>query len=265
MSRNSRSLQLQGKICELDARYDGKKNFAPISFCSAVSRLREQRHPYLCEIYRTGIVQRKAVRSLAPRKEIRIPDALLTMPSPPIKQSVTIPNELLFPKPKRGRPRNVTLRRQANDLRCSSRQARRLLANGKPRHRDRERQPDDVIEVLKAREERKALVREMKAEAVVFYLTCALDLLNNKMLTTSPYSKLGCRLARRWVKKQGLVAPVLMISYAMGANSFRNAGKLLGMSRATLYRNYGSQLDDLRRRAPDLLALAVVDLKKWQT
>jgi hypothetical protein len=48
----------------------------------------------------------------------------------------------------------------------------------------------------------------------------------------------------------------------MGAKSFRNAGKLLGMSRATLYRKYGSQLDDLRRRAQDVLVPPVVDWKK---
>jgi hypothetical protein len=262
MSRNSRWLELQRKICELDARYDGKKSFTPTSFCSAASRWREHRHPYLCEIYRTGAVPRRAVESLAARKRIPVPDELLAMPSPHIEQSVAIPDDVLFPKPKRGRPRNDALRRQANDLQCSLRHARRLVANGKLRQRSRERQPDDVIEALQARQKRADLVREMEEETVVSYLSFAISYVRNKGYTVHPYSEVDCRLARRWVKNQGMVAPVLMISAVMRAKSFRIARKLLGMSRATLYRKYGSQLDDLSRRAKELLALAVVDWKK---
>ena len=255
MSRNSRSLQLQGKICELDARYDGKKNFAPTSFGSAASRWRERRHPYLCEIYRTGATLRRAVGSLAVRKTIPIPDELLAMLSPPIRQSVTIPNELLFPKPKRGRPRHDALRRKANDLRCSLRHARRLLGKGKPRQRNREHQPDDVIEAIQARQKRAALVREMKEEAVMSYLNCAISRLRREEFTIN--------LVRRLVKQEkGLIAPVLIVTIAMGSKPFHIAAKLLGVSQATIYRACGSRLGEFRRRGRDLLALAVVDPAK---
>jgi hypothetical protein len=250
-----------------------KKSFAPCGptvFCSAVSLCWERRHPYLCQIYRTGEVPRRDVGSLAVRETITIPDdvlaELLAMPSPSIKQSLTIPDDVLFPKPKRGRPRNDALRRQANDLQCSARHARRLLATSKPRQRDRERQPD-VIEALQACQKRAALVREMEEETeeetVVSYLSFAISYLRNKTVTS--YSEEDCRLARRWVEYQGLVAPVLIVSAAMGSKSFhidRIDAKILRISRATIYRHYGSRLDEFRRRAQDLLGLPVVDWKK---
>jgi len=272
MSRNSRWLELQRRISEIDARFDAEKTFEFVpatASCNAVSRHRERywehRHPYLCQIYWTGAVPRRDVGSLAVREAVRetipIPDELLAKP-PSIGIRLTIPHELLCPNPKRGRPRNEALRSHANDLRCSLRHSRRLLATNKPRQRDRERQPDDVLEALQARKKRSALVREMKAEAVMAYLSCAISYLRKKEFTVNLFSEEDSRFARRWVKGRGLVAPVFMISVRMGAKSFRNAGKLLGMSRATLYRKYGNQLDDLRRRAAALLAIAVVDWKK---
>jgi hypothetical protein len=262
MSRNSRSLELQGKICELDTRYDGKKSFAPTSFCSAMSPFWERRHPYLCQIYRTGAVPRRDVGSLAVRREtIPIPDDVLAMLSPPVKQSLTIPDDVLFPKRKRGRPRNDALHRQATGLRCSLRHARRLLANGKPRHR--ERQPHDVIEALQARRERAAIVRQIQAEAVMSFLRYAIGYLRKKEFTANLFSGVDSRLAGMLVKhEKGLSVPVLIVSTAMGSKSLRLPAKVLGVSSAKLYRQYGSQLDDVRRRASELLAVAVVDWKK---
>jgi hypothetical protein len=177
------------------------------------------------------------------------------MPSPPIKQSVTIPNELLFPKPKRGRPINRALHRQAHDLQCSKRHARRLVPNGKPRQRSREHQPDDVIEAIQARQKRTALVREMKEEAVMSYLNCAISRLRREEFTIN--------LVRRLVKREkGLIAPVLIVTIAMGSKPFHIAAKLLGVSQATIYRACGSRLGEFRRRGRDLLAVAVVDPAK---
>jgi hypothetical protein len=189
------------------------------------------------------------------------------MPPPSIKQSLTIPDDVLFPKPKRGRPCNGPLHRQANDLQCSPRHARRLLASSKPRQRDRERQPEDVIEARQARQKRAALVREMeeeiKEETVESYLSFAISYIRNKGGTVTSYSEEDCQLARELVKQEKtLIGPVLIVSAAMGSKSLHIAGKILRISRATLYRQYRGQLDDLRRRARDLVALAVVDWKK---
>jgi hypothetical protein len=209
------------------------------------------------------------VESLAVRETIPIPDELLAewlaMPSPSIKQSLTIPDDVLFPKAKRGRPRNNALRRQANDLQCSPRHARRLLATSKPRQRSRERLPEDVIQALQARQKRAALVREMeeeiKEETVVSYLSFAISYLRNKGYTVHPYLEVDCQIARELVKQEeGLIAPVLIVSTAMGSKSFQIAANLLGISRATIYRHWGSRLDEFRRRARDFLALAVVDV-----
>jgi hypothetical protein len=270
MSRNSHWLELQRKISEIDARFDAEKTFEFVpatASCNAVSRhwelYREHRHPYLCQIYWTGAVPRRDVGSLAVREAVRetipIPDELLAKP-PSIGIRLTIPHELLCPKPKRGRPRNEALRSHANDLRCSLRHSRRLLATRKPRQRDRERQSDDVLEALQARKTRTALVREMKAEAVMSYLSFAISYLSGKKFTVT---KVDSKLARKLVKHEKELAPaVLIVTIAMGSKSFHNAAKLLGVSQATIYRNWGSRLDEFRRRGRDLVALAVVDLKK---
>jgi hypothetical protein len=187
MSPNSRWLELERKIDELDARYDGTKSFAPTPFWSYMSRCWERRHAYLSQIYRTGVVPRRYVGSLAVRETMPIPDDLLDdllamLPlSPSVEQSVTIPDDVLFPKPKRGRPRNDALHRQANDLQCSPRHARRLLATSKPRQRDRERRPADVIEALQAHQKRAALVRALQAEEVVSYLSHVIRYLRKKV------------------------------------------------------------------------------------
>jgi hypothetical protein len=213
------------------------------------------------------------VESLAVRETIPIPDELLAellaTPSPSIKQSLTIPDDVLFPKAKRGRPRNDALRRQANELQCSPRHARRLLATRKPRQRERERKPNDVIDALQARQKRAALVREMEeemeAETVVWYLSFAISFLRNKGYTVHPYSEVDCQIARELVKhEEGLIAPVLIVSTAMGSKSFHIAAKQLGMSRATIYRHWGSRLDEFRRRARYFLALAVIDVRNLE-
>ena len=264
MSRKSRCLDLQREIAELDARYGGKKDAAFSSatqLCSLASRHRASRRPYLCEIYRTGIVPRKAVESLVSIEPLQIPASLLNVPAQKAEDLPPTPEELLFPKAKRGRPGNHKLHSQADDLQCSTRHARRLLADSRLRQRDREPHPADVVEALRAREERATLVREMKVEEVVSYLTYALDLLRNDLLTMSPDSALDCRPAREWVKREGLVTPVLIVAAALGAKSFRNAGKLLGLSRATLYRQ-SKQVDELRRRGREIAeSIAVAGAK----
>jgi hypothetical protein len=201
------------------------------------------------------------------RETILIPDDLLAMLSSSVEQSMTIPDDVLFPKPKRGRPRNDTLRSYANDLRCSLRHARRLVATSKPRRRDRERQPD-VIEALQARQKRAALVREMEEEmekeTVESYLSFAISYLRNKGRTVTSYSEEDCQLARELVKQEKtLIAPVLIVSAAMGSKSFHIDAKILRISLATIYRHCGCRIDEFRRRGQDLvLALAVVDWKK---
>lgn len=253
MSQKPRLLEIHSQICDLDNRYRDAQDTSPM-FPTNFRRLAQRnRNRLLRAIYETGVVPRKSVETLVPAMPVACDDerlgALLGMPETQLShEDVQIPEELLYPKPKRGRPRSSEWSQHASSLNCSQRHARRLLSEGRTRTRDRSRYPDDVVEALAARKKRAALKRELEKIDILSDLERMIDYLGRgreAVLSAPIVSADARRLATRLVGAHGSEAALLLCGFAFGG-SLKLASIGLTMSRATIYRRFGSQLEFLR-------------------
>lgn len=253
MSEYSRWLELKFKIDSLDARYADPAP-SESKFTNIVRRWREHRARYLHKIYETGVVPRKAVESLVVHEEVPIPPKLLEnwAPPAPLSEVVSFPESLLFPKPKKpGRPKKGELHKQASDLHCSERHARRLVETGLKRQRDRTRSAEDVKEALKARKQRAALVAELEVENILYWLSADLYRLADGQVPKCSAPPPASRIPLRKDKDQ---RPNLraMVCSALAVGDASYAARLLKISRATLYRLFRGKLGKLRKRGNEI-------------
>lgn len=265
MSEKSRWSELHEEIFKLDAEFPSR--YTPTK-CNAVERLRSKRCGFLRGIYKTGQIRRPSLPIRSYRVSLReIPrdvlEALLTNPAPSGKKTfVEIPDDVLLPKRRRGRPRNESLRALAKEQRCSERHARRLLASGKQREPMRERLSSDEAWALQQREKRAALVQALKQEDVLNLIAHMLDILHRDVETVCLSPDISGR-ARPWAvsmaNHSGIDQALLICGFALGNNAVRSASISLGVSRSTICRTVRGKLHRLRSRGAEL-ARALVDV-----
>jgi hypothetical protein len=164
-----------------------------------------------------------------------------------------IPEELIFPKPKRGRPRKTPLE-AVKSLGCTERHARRLVASERPRERHREKPDEEMSWILEMRTKRADLVRELEAEEAIKALALGLDYLNrgrSKVRVIPPVQPQVRRMAEDLVQREGLPAAAVICGYAWGEGlSF--ACHVLGVSLATVSRMFKGSRKELSDRGEEL-------------
>jgi hypothetical protein len=220
---------------------------------TACSRLRIFHARHLLEIYKTGLITRPSLPTHSgPLRLTKIPDDILgvllvSRPDTAKKTFLEIPGDVLWPKRKRGRPRNETLAALAKSQRCSERQARRLLASSKQRKRVRETPIPDEKWALQQREKRAQLVQALKHENDLNRIACTLENLNPDWAGALFEVNIRVReLAEQMVAKAGTATVLLKCSFALQSIGLRFALNALGCSRSTIYRKFSGRLDSLR-------------------
>jgi hypothetical protein len=179
----ARQMALTRQIWQLDKQFDLRVEAAELSETSgsAAGRCRIQQARRLRETYKSGHIPRP---SLPPphSQEVRAPeipwDLLNSLEARPTNPAfaTAIPDDVLWPKRKRGRPRNKALQALANSQRCSIRHARRLLASGKQRERVREHLSPTEEWALQQRKKRAKLVQALEQELSIDQLAYWLNL-----------------------------------------------------------------------------------------
>ena len=263
MSEKSACHELREQIWLLDAQFEIREPREPKDSnpVNAVQRLRQCEAPYLREIYLTGHITRPSLpRHWEPSRPVEIPAEILeSLGTDSAKTAPKIPSELLhellWPKRKRGRPRNEALQALVKLQKCSDRHARRLIASGKQRKRVRERPSLTEDWALQQREKRAALVQALKEENALYHLAYGLDVLKRGLETVclSPdLSSWARQLAAKMAKHQGIVTALLICGFALGRNALRLASIHLGSSRSTIYRMVRGHVRSLRRHGETL-------------
>ena len=259
MSEKPDWLALREQISALDAEFDRLCSRQPGGLVGHFWRMNV---PYFRSLYLTGKL--RVYPLPGPYVPIRIPDREMldelfrdSRASISSEKLVDIPRELLFPKPKRGRPRKLPSG-ASNDLRCSERHARRLLASGKPRERQH-REPDyNEAHILDMRKRRAELIRQAQHAEAFGSLVHLLDVLIRgwRQSLGSPVTSKAYQLADKLVEFNGLPAALVLAGFPLQA-----AAQEIGISSATLRRMLGHKLKELRRRSAEFQAdLARLDV-----
>ena len=282
MSEKSQCSDLRGQIWLLDQQFEPRE-LKPANWTSAAERLRKQEAPYLREVYRIG---RPALRPPPKhwevpqqREQLEIPREILleleVRPRDAAAACVRIPDELLWPKRKRGRPRNKTLHTLAKSQRCSERHARRLLASGEQRKRVRRSLGPDEHWALQQREKRAALLQALKQEEALDRLSRILTVLNCwdayekaykerdsegvVMLLSSEVGASVRQFVKRMLDEKGVVEATVICGFALPGIGLRLASIHLGLSRNTIYRRFRGRLQSLRTQGEILRTTALPD------
>ena len=274
MSEKSACHELREQIWLLDAQFEIREPREPKDSnpVNAVQRLRQCEAPYLREIYLTGHITRPSLaRHWEPSRPVEIPAEILeSLGTDSAKTAPKIPSELLhellWPKRKRGRPRNEALQALVKLQKCSDRHARRLLAFGKQRERVREHLRPSEEWALQQRAKRAELVRDLKENELRDDLARVLDVLTRgweRVWLSSSVSPQARELAKQMVDARGIETALLICGFALGEIDLRFASKTLGVSRSTIYRRFRGRLTWLKTRGKDLATtLPSADLSK---
>lgn len=198
---------------------------------------------YVRELYLTG--------KLRPQKlsEYRAPVVLLDdflqwFPASDSFGTLDIPEEILFPKPKPGRPQKYD-RFTVSQFGCSERHARRLVAAKKGLERQR-RTPSPLEQlVLEKHRERKVLMRELKVESRIDALALGIDRL---YWTAGRY--VNCsqsrKIAKEIIERTGsVVAALVLVGFGIGKDLGFASGTLK-CSEITVRRTLKEKLGALR-------------------
>ena len=256
MSEKSACHELREQIWLLDAQFEIREPREPKDSnpVNAVQRLRQCEAPYLREIYLTGHITRPSLpRHWEPSRPVEIPAEILeSLGTDSAKTAPKIPSELLhellWPKRKRGRPRNVALHALVESQRCSERHSRRLIASGKQRKRVRERSSLTEDWALQQREKRAKLVQALEQELSINELAYWLNLsyhweaytkalkngdddLVDRLLSAEPNSW-ARQLAERMAAEKGSLAALGFVRQSLGLRPS------VSVSRSTMYRRF---------------------------